>query len=331
MKMRLRFGIVGFGLHAVKRLMPGFGASEHTTVTALSRRNAELAEKSAAEYRIPHWFTSTDELCACPDVDAVLVTSPNSTHLADVLTAVAHSKPVLVEKPMAMNADECRRMIEAAHGSSVLLGVAQVFRFTQSLARIRALIEEGAIGQPLFARSEFSYNGLGHARSWIASREVSGGGPIMDVGVHCVDALRFVLQQEVVATTATANFDQHWPDVEAAAVMALRFDQGCLAAVLVSARAEYRTPIEIVGSNGTIRAGDALTVEHPITIEVLRNGKVVHSEEVNNSGAYARQVDAFALAVRGEQPFPAGAEDGLRNQIILDAAYRSIFNNAEDP
>src|SRR5205823_7960035 len=94
--------------------------------------------------------------------------------------------------------------------------------------------------------------------------------------------------------------------------------------VLVSARADYRSPIEIVGTSGTVRADDGLNVEHPITIEVLRGGKIIHSEQVTNYDAYTRQVDAFALALRGQQAFPATGDDGLRNQLVLDAAYRSI-------
>lgn len=320
----IRFGIVGFGLHAVKRLMPGFRKSQHTTVTALSRRDAGRARQSAAEYGVPHWFTSTAELCVSSEVDVVLVTTPNSAHLQDVLIAVEHRKPVLVEKPMGMNAGECRHMIAAAEKAGVLLCVAQIFRFTRSLARIRSILRSGEIGEPLFARSEFSYNGLATARTWIGDRAISGGGPIMDVGVHCIDALRFVLQQEVEAVTALAHYDQHWQDVESAAALTLHFDQGTLGTVLVSARTDYRTPIEITGTNGAIRANNGLSVEDPITIEVVRSGKVPHSEEVRNHDAYARQVDAFALAVRGQQPFPATAEDGLRNQLVLDAAYKSI-------
>src|SRR5271163_2793497 len=103
----IRFGIAGFGLHAVRRLMPGFALAQDCKVVALSRRDAGKAREAAATYGIPHVFASTAELSRCSDVDAVLVTTPNACHLEDVLTAVAAGKPVLCEKPMAMSADEC--------------------------------------------------------------------------------------------------------------------------------------------------------------------------------------------------------------------------------
>src|SRR3954463_3343060 len=106
----VRFGIVGFGLHAVKRLMPGFALSKNCTVTALSRRDMPQARESAREFKIPLAFDSAAELCRSAEVDAVLVTTPNSLHLKDVLTAIEAAKHVLCEKPLAMNAAEAREM-----------------------------------------------------------------------------------------------------------------------------------------------------------------------------------------------------------------------------
>src|SRR5215469_127862 len=130
----IRFGIAGFGLHAVKRLMPGFASARNCKVTALSRRDPERARESAREFGIEHAFTTTAELCACPDVDAVFIATPDAMHLADVLEAVRHRKPVLVEKPMAMNAAEARMMVEATNSAGVLLGVAHVMRFRKVFA-----------------------------------------------------------------------------------------------------------------------------------------------------------------------------------------------------
>src|SRR5258708_27541268 len=149
----VRFGIAGLGLHAVKRLMPGFAWSKNCRVTALSRRNITDAKQSAAEYGIPLAFDSVADLCASPEVDAVLVTTPNSAHLADVLDAVDAGKPVLCEKPLGMNADECRQMVKAARHKRVLFGVAQVFRFNESVRGLREGVAEGKIGRPGFGRA----------------------------------------------------------------------------------------------------------------------------------------------------------------------------------
>jgi predicted dehydrogenase len=328
----IRFGILGFGLHAVKRLMPGFAQAKNCRVTALSRRDRAKAQESARRFNIPFAFDSAEELCRSSEVDAVFVTTPNACHLSDVLLAIQCGKPVLCEKPMAVNADECRRMVEAARKAGLPLGVAQVFRFEKSTARLRERIAAGQIDRPIFARSEFSFQAVGgHPRTWLYDRAVAGGGPIADVGVHCVDALRFILQDEVVRVSAREMSDRESRDLEAAAALILEFSRGTLASVLVSYRADYRTPIEFVGQNGVLYANDGLNVEHPIRLEVRRNGRVAESETVSNQGAYALQVDAFAAAVEGEAEFPVPGEEGWQNQEILDAAYRSLKSGKVEP
>ena len=320
----VRFGIVGFGLHAMRRLMPGFALAQRCKVTALSSREMAKARESAAEYKIQEAFDSTAKVCQSKEVDAVLVTTPNALHLKDVLTAIEHGKPVLCEKPMAMNAAECRQMVEAARKAHVLLGVAHVFRFEDSTARFQERISAGQIGKPIFARAEFSYQGKQHARTWLTDPALAGGGPIGDVGVHCVDAMRYILHDEIVRVGARGMWDKESGGVEAAAVLSLEFERGTLGSVLVSMRADYRTPVEFVGDQGSVRADDGLTVDHPITLELRRAGKLIESEEISNKLAYARQVDAFADAVEGKAPFPVPAEQGWQNQEILDAAFRSL-------
>jgi predicted dehydrogenase len=320
----VNFGIVGFGLHAVKRLMPGFALASNCRVTALSRRDMGKAQASAGQFDIPLAFDSAEQLSRSPEVDAVLVTTPNACHLDDVLIAIRAGKPVLCEKPMAVNSNQCRQMVEAARRAGVLLGVAQVFRFEESTARLRSLVAEGKIGKPIFARSEFSFQAkAGHARTWMNNAGVAGGGPIADVGVHCIDALRFILQDEVVRVGARAQSDEQSGDIESAATLTLEFSRGVMASVMVSFRADYRTPFEFVGEMGAVSAVDAFTVEKPVTIELQRGGKV-EAVIVSNKLAYAKQVDAFAEAIEGRTLFAVPGEEGWKNQLVIDAAYRSI-------
>ena len=321
----VRFGILGFGLHGQKRLMPGFALAQNCRVTALSRRSMDKAQESARQHNIPLAFDSAEELCRSTEVDAIFVTTPNACHLADVLLAIRCGKPVLCEKPMGVSADQCREMVDAARKAGVLLGVAHVFRFEESAAWFRRQVASGQIGRVVFARSEFSFpGGPGHPRAWINDPAVAGGGPIADVGVHCIDSLRYILQDEVVRVSARGFEDALSGEQEAAAALTLEFSRGTLGTVLVSFRAAYRTPLELVGEAGVLRGDDVLNVERPITLELWRAGSVAETESVSNQYAYARQVDAFAAAVEGKTKFPVSGEEGWQNQVILDAAYRGL-------
>lgn len=303
--------------------MPGFGLARNSTVTALYRRDIERARESAAEYKIAHSFDSVAELCQCRDVDAIFVTTPNRCHLEHVLLALDTGKPVLCEKPMALNAAECRQMVDVARSKKLPLGVAHVFRFDRSLEKVRERIAAGQIGRPVLVRSEFSFSVQNHPRKWINDSKIAGGGPIADIGVHCIDSLRYVLDDEIVRVHATAVSDRNSGDVEASAVLALEFSRGTLGSVLLSTRAEYRTPLEIVGETGTLSAKDAFSVDNPVEVRTCI-GKNVENETLSNTDAYARQVDAFSAAVEGRAIFPVSGEDGWQNQEVLDAAYRSL-------
>jgi 1,5-anhydro-D-fructose reductase (1,5-anhydro-D-mannitol-forming) len=160
--------------------------------------------------------------------------------------------------------------------------------------------------------------------------KLAGGGPIADVGVHCIDALRYILQDEVVEVVARGFSDRDSGDVEAAATLVLKFSRGTLGTVMVSIRSEYRTPLEVIGEEAALRAMDALNVEHSIQVQLVKGGDVVNRQEVSNTQAYARQVDAFSAALEDGTPFPVPGEEGWKNQVILDAAYRSLNNGTAE-
>jgi 1,5-anhydro-D-fructose reductase (1,5-anhydro-D-mannitol-forming) len=176
----------------------------------------------------------------------------------------------------------------------------------------------------VFARAEFSFFADStHPRKWLYDAAVAGGGPILDIGVHAVDALRFILADDIVRVSARTVSDEHSGTVEAAASLTLEFSRGTLGSVLVSFRAPYRTPLELVGQQGVVRADNGLNVEHPVDIQFLRDGSVLESKTLSNRQAYGLQVDAFAEAIEGKTQFPVPGEEGWRNQLVLDAALRS--------
>jgi 1,5-anhydro-D-fructose reductase (1,5-anhydro-D-mannitol-forming) len=167
-------------------------------------------------------------------------------------------------------------------------------------------------------------------RKWIADPQLACGGPMADVGVHCIDTLRFVFQDEIKAVTASATHDAFSAAVEAAGAITMEFTQGTIATALVSARAEYQTPLSILCQAGHIEADNALTVDFPLNVRSKRVGKEPQQETITNYNTYADQVDAFSEWVERDVPFAAPGIEGLKNQLVLDSAYRSTKSGKKE-
>jgi predicted dehydrogenase len=315
----IRYGILGFGHHAVKRMIPGFAEARDSQLAGLWRRNLDKARENARQFSIPHVFETAEALCASPEIDAIFISSPDALHLSDVLLAAKHGKAILCEKPLGMNTGEVEQMLAAAKAANVVLGVAQNMRYYRSLALIRQWIAEGKIGKPVLAHSQFAYSAERSPREWIYDPALACGGPIGDVGVHCLDALRFVLQTNVTAVSTLAHGDAESGAVESYAVLALALATEAMATVTVTTRASYRSLVEVTGETGVILCENGLTVDHPIEVVLRKGDQVLMSETVTNA-------DGFAQWAEGRGNYLAPASDGLHNQKVLDAAYASWRN-----
>jgi 1,5-anhydro-D-fructose reductase (1,5-anhydro-D-mannitol-forming) len=319
----VRFAILGFGHHAVRRLLPAFLRCEHATLRGMWRRDQVAAAQNCADHQIPHCFSTREELCSSPEIDVVFITSPDAMHRDDMLLALSHGKAVLCEKPVAMNAVEAEEMKAAAKAAGVLFGVAQNFRYNRSLEWMREQVAAGRIGMPQLAHAQYAYAAQMAPRKWINDPNLACGGPIADVGVHCIDALRFVLGEDVVSVSTVARKDEASGPVEAVASLQMEMTGGVYANVTASARALYRTVVEVTGSEGVLVAENGMTVDRPVQLVVRRGGELMETTTVENDDGYVRMLDSFAQAFRGDGSFAASGDDGVLNMRGLDAAYKS--------
>jgi predicted dehydrogenase len=319
---KIRFAILGFGNHAIRRLVPAFERSAEAELTGLWRRNPEAAAAAAGKFHL-HAYASAEELCADPAVDVVFITSPDAMHLADCELAFRHGKAVLCEKPLAMNAGQAAEIQAAAEAAGTLFGVGQNFRYNLSVQALREQILAGRIGTPQLAHAQYAYPGHLAPRKWITDPTLACGGPIADVGVHCIDTLRYILADEVKSISVLASKDERSGEVEAIATMQLAMRSGVFANVTATARAPYRTLLEVVGSEGVLISENSLTVDRPVDLVYRKAGELIESRIVSNDDGYVRMIDSFAQAFRGQGEFLATGPDGVINQRILDAAFRS--------
>jgi predicted dehydrogenase len=320
----IRYGILGFGHHAAKRLVPAFDASHESRLVGLWRRDLAKAQANARGFSIEHAFETPEAMCSSSEVDAVFVASPDSLHLQDVLLALGHGKPVLCEKPLAMSAAEVDTMLAAQAKACVPFGVAQNMRYNASTQLMKDWIAEGRIGKPVLAHSQFCYAAERSPRQWIYDPTLALGGPIGDVAIHCIDALRFLLGGDTVAEVSTlAHTDSASGSVESHAVVALDFSSGAMGSVTVTTRGEYRSLIEITGENGALVCENGMTVDHEVEVVRHRKGEVAERVKVSNADAYTKMLDSFSAEIEGTGRYLAPGSEGLHNQRILDAAYAS--------
>jgi predicted dehydrogenase len=320
----LRFGLIGYGRFAERAIAPAIRATPGAALVAIQKRDPAEAARKAAELGGVTAFTDVGELVRHPEVDAVFIVSANSAHCPETLTAAAAGKHVLVEKPMAMDAGEARRMIDACVRAKVTLMVGHMVRLSPAVQRIKAIIDKGGIGRVTFARADFMYDGSNSARKWLYDRRVAGGGPVYDIGVHCLDTLRAILDDEPASVKAQLDPPPDETVTESTAQLSLRFSRGTPASIYCSFTSGIRRSfLEVIGTRGMLSLVDftvnSRTAEVVWTQQTAEVPPVTRVEKIEVPNLYEREVALFVESVRNGRPPVLSGENGLANQLVVDA------------
>lgn len=328
MKDKIRYGFIGFGRFSEVTMLPAISESQNSELVAIQKRSIETAKERAIALNIPHAYSSILELVSNSEIDAVYIASPTCVHAEDVITAARAGKHILVEKPMAMNSAEAENMIKVCKENNVKLMIAHMARFSPVNSRIRELIKEGAVGKLTYVKAEYFYDVRLSKRWWSRNTKIAGGGPIFDIGVHCLDTLRFVLDDEVVSTKSQSYPVLNEEKTEMAGILALKFSNGTPVSIHTSFQASFaRIFLEVIGEDGVISAENFslsnLTV--PLKIFKGKDGKLYETitEEIVVPNIYEKEFTHFSnCIINNTEPMIPG-EEGLKNQIVLDEAIKS--------
>jgi len=262
----VRWGLIGCGDIAQKRVAPALVETQHSELVAVCRANTDFLDEFADKFNVLHRFADWNELVRCKDIDAVYVATPVNLHAEQTMTALESGKHVLCEKPMALNVADCDRMISAAKAHGGKLGIAYYRHFYPVVRRMKEVINSGEIGKPVIARVtafEWFDPAPSNSRAWLLKPEISGGGPMFDFGCHRIQLLLhlFGSARQVTGVTSTALFNRVVEDTAAAT---FEFEQGTIATLTVShAVMEPRDSFTVFGSEGSIN------------VEVLNEGNLI--------------------------------------------------------
>jgi predicted dehydrogenase len=316
----LRWGIIGCGQVVEKKSGPSLEQSEGSTIVAVMRRNAEKAKEYAARHKVPLATNNAAELVESPDVDIVYVATPPSSHAEYTKLAARAGKHVLVEKPMAMNAQQGREMIETCKQAGVKLFVAYYRRFHLHVQKMRELIRNGTIGTPVQAFIDKAAP-LGNAPDWKETAEISGGGYFVDIVSHRIDALIYLLGSPKESFGVATSYNPE-KTVEDTVSLCVHFEsraQGVVTGDFYSGRKADR--FDIIGTRGSIRT-DFFDGQ---SFELESDDKTRTFQFEKNRPPHFGLVRHIEAVLSGREENVTSGEEGLMTEFILDQSARRIL------
>lgn len=337
--MKINWGVIGCGGIAFRRTIPGLVLSEISNLVAVMDTNFDAAKTVQKEFNAKYSFDNVEDLLAIDEIDAVYIATPVFCHKEQVLKAAAAKKHILLEKPMGLTIEDSVEIKEFCEKQGVKLGVGLMMRFNNLHEEVRNIVASGKLGEIVSMRAQFTCWYPEMEGAWRQKMALSGGGALMDMGVHCIDLLRFMSgleAKEVVSLKGNQIFKY---EVEDAASVIMKMENGALAYV----DAAFNIPdeaavckLEIYGTGGSVflegslaqdEAGEGTLIftDSNKGYDAQQNRTRVDSTKLTGNGGnlYTKEVDAFVNAILNDTEPAITADDAIKAQKIVEAAYLS--------
>jgi predicted dehydrogenase len=349
MPNKVKIGMVGTGSVSDFHIQ-GYQAANNIELVAVCDINAKRARDFAEKYGIPRWFSSLESMLALPEIEAVDVSLPNYLHADAAIASLKAGKHVFCEKPMASDLSSAEKMVAAARETGKLLMIAFVRRFEDTARIAKDFIDAGDLGDIYYSKVTWLRR-CGNPSGWFTDRAYSGGGPLIDLGVHIIDLAWYLTGKPKPISVYGATFDRlgprqdikavdrytsadpmHQSNIEDHAVALVRFANGSVLSVDTSFSLHIKEDTVRVELFGT-KSGVSLDPTFELFSD--HNGYLanlipqVEYEKDKIRTTFARELSHFADCVQGKSECLCPAEDGLEIMRIIDAIYRSAASGSE--
>ncbi len=327
---RVGYAVVGLGRIAEWAVLPAFRHSKKAKLIALVSGDEKKAKRLAVKFGASDYYTYEDyALCLShPKIDAVYIATNNSTHAEYTLRAAAAGKHVLCEKPMATTTEECQRMVEGCRANRVLLMIAYRKYFEPASLALKKLVTSGKLGRLKVIHSAFTILLGPKAPAWQIDRKLAGGGSLVDVGVYCVNSVRWLTGKEPLEAWAYSwtMAPKRFSEVEENIAFRLTFPEGLVLQATASFGAAQASFLHIHGEKGWAALDPAFAYDEERRL-FGKIGSRWFEKKFRLMDEFALELDAFADCIRrNRDPEPDGQE-GLHDVAVMQAIYRSAREN----
>ncbi|MFC5407043.1 Gfo/Idh/MocA family protein [Cohnella soli] len=347
----IRIGVIGTGSISECHLS-AYNSNSNAKIVAICDVNEERASKVAAKYGADKVFTDYHKLLADPDIDAVSVCTWNNTHAPISIAALEAGKHVLVEKPLARTVEEALAIERAVRSTGKLLQVGFVRRYDPNVKMLREFAERGEFGEIYYAKAS-TIRRLGNPGGWFADVDRSGGGPLIDIGVHVIDLVWYLMGRPKATTVSgnvynklgnrsnvrhlsfykAADYDASKNTVEDLASAVIRFENGASLMVDVSYSLHAKKDegsVKLYGVNGSFE------IDPEIAIVTEKYDTILNIEPQTDSKAgfagqpaFDNEINHFIDCIANGTEQMSPVEDGVELMKILCAIYESAAKGEE--
>ncbi len=328
---KIGYAIIGLGRIA-EHFMHGIQTTTNSKVTALVSGHPEKAARFAAQYGIPsssiYSYETMDAIRDNKTVDAVYVALPNAMHAEYTIRSAKAGKHVLCEKPMASTVPEAQSMIDACKANHVKLMIAYRCHYEPTNLRAVKLIRDGAIGKIQVIQSAFGFNC--DPRDWRVNKALSGGGPLFDVGIYCLNATRYLTGEEPTGFSAYAYSDPkdaRFHEIEGSISWVAKFPSGAIANCSTTYSAPMDGWFRVHGSQGWLEVNPAFGYDGLVLKgQSFADGKYAEWNEPNSEkdpAHFVREADHFSDCILNNRTPKSPGEEGLRDMTYIREIYRA--------
>lgn len=317
---KLGVALVGLGGYSSGQLAPALQETQHCYLAGIVTGTPSKAEDWQKKYNIPvkntYNYQNFDTIKDNKDIDIIYIVLPNAMHADYVVRAAKTGKHVICEKPMAVTAEDCDRMIKACKDAGVMLSIGYRLHFEPHNKEMMRLGKEKTYGN---IKKITAKDGMGSVEGWRLDKELAGGGPLMDLGIYCVQGARYTTGLEPVAVTAKfgpKTKPEIFKEIEESISWQLEFPGGIIADCECSYNKEMNL-LRADAERGWFELSPAYEYRG-IKGETI-DGKM-DFPQVNQQ---ALQMDDFAQAIKSKRPTPVPGEMGKQDVKILQAIYQA--------
>jgi predicted dehydrogenase len=322
---KVKWGVLGVAKIAVEKVIPAMQRGEVSEIAAIASRDPAKARAAADKLGIPRAFGSYEELLAGAEVEAIYNPLPNELHVPWTLRALAAGKHVLCEKPIALDVEEARPLIDARNRSGKLVAEAFMVRYHPQWRRAKELAQAGTVGEPRAIQTFFSYRLLDPAN--VRNRPPGGGG-LYDIGCYAILTARYIFAAEPTRVVATLDRDPNFQTDRLASAL-LEFPGGRHLTFSAATQLSAHQRVTIVGDQGRIEVMIPFNAppDRPTEIaidtgaDLFGGGRRIEQFPVCDQ--YTLQGDAFSRAILNGTPLEFPIEDAIANMRVIDALFRS--------